>query len=367
MNDIETIISRLKENEEIAKKFHRVESKILSILNFKDLFEVLLTEIRDNFKVPYVWISMVQNSEISSLIESLGSSELLKEHLNIIEKSSFLHLINCSMEPVLVNDNLKPFFKLFPQNRKFFIKSLAVAPISLDGDIIGSLNQADASHNRYQPGIDTSLLEQLALKVSLCLSNVTAHEKLKFLAYHDPLTGLLNRRVMEKILARECDRCARYQKPLSVAFLDLDYFKHINDTYGHKRGDDLLVYLAQTLKKMTRQSDVVARFAGDEFVIILPETEPESAANLMERIQAFLNEQPANIHETEIRIALSYGISATTGQTVADPSVLLKSADEKLYENKKKRQSSPTSHIQTKAHHKIISLPNAIAGKDNEN
>ena len=124
---------------------------------------------------------------------------------------------------------MKPYQKLFPKNKKYYIQSIAVAPLSLDGDIIGSLNQADFSPLRFKPGIDTSLLEQLALKVSLCLSNVTAHEKLRFLAYHDPLTGLLNRRVMEVVLKREFARSKRYSRPLSLVFIDMDYFKQIND------------------------------------------------------------------------------------------------------------------------------------------
>jgi len=264
------IIKRLQENEAVAKKFHAVEAKILTILDFKDLFEILLTEIRTNFNVPYVWISMARHSEVSSLIESLGDSDMLKEHMNIIDKDAFLELIRHKTAPTLVNENLKPYFKLLPRNNKFFFKSIAVAPLSLDGDIIGSLNQADASPYRFEPGIDTTLLEQLALKVSICLSNVTAHEKLKFFAYHDHLTGLLNRRVLEKILGREIKRAERYDSPLSLALINLTNFKKINEAHGHEQGDNALVYAAETLTKVCRQSDIVARFDGDKFVIVKP-------------------------------------------------------------------------------------------------
>nr|MBC8246020.1 DUF484 family protein [Deltaproteobacteria bacterium] len=197
MTDIATIIERLKQNEEITKKFHEIETRILSIVNFRDLFEVLLVLIKEKFNVPYVWISMIDQSEVSSLIQSLETSESLKEKINIIAREDFLNLIGRRLNPLLANQDIEPFKKLLPKNQNYFIKSIAVAPISLDGEIIGSLNQADFSRSRFQPGIDTSRLEQLAVKVSLCLSNVTAHEKLKFLAFHDPLTGLLNRRVME--------------------------------------------------------------------------------------------------------------------------------------------------------------------------
>ncbi len=364
MNELDAILLRLQENEEITKKFHRVETKILSILNFKDLFEVLLTEIQENFKVPYVWISMVENCEISNLIESLGSSELLKEHINIIDKEVFLDLIENHADPILINKKLKPYFKLFPQNRKFFIKSLAVAPLALDGEIIGSLNQADASPSRFQPGIDTSLLQQLALKVSICLSNVTAHEKLKFLAYHDALTGLLNRRVMEKILKREFQRAKRYNTPLSVVFIDLDFFKHLNDTYGHERGDDILVFMAEILMKMSRQSDIVARFAGDEFVLILPETDQHKAENLMARIVAHLQLNPYKFQQYEVFIALSYGIATTCQAEVENHGSLLKSADEKLYQHKKLRAVKPQDIVKKNPDNKIINLPSAVMDKN---
>lgn len=363
MNEIDIIIRRLKENEEVAKKFHRVESKILTILNFTDLFEVLLTEIQNNFKVPYVWISLVEDSEISCLIEALGSSDLLKEHLNVIDKQTFMELIDNMSEPVLLNTDLKPYFRLFPPNRKFFIKSMAVAPISLDGEIIGSLNQADSSAARFQPGIDTSLLEQLALKVSLCLSNVTAHEKLKFLAYHDPLTGLVNRRVMEKILKREFLRAKRYQTPLSLIFIDLDHFKYINDTYGHESGDELLVYAADGFMKMCRQSDIVARYAGDEFVFILPETGLISAENLAHRMALHFKNHPYPLHESDVSISISCGIASTEGDTIEAPEMLVKLADERLYQKKKKRHRKPEDTITKKTNQKVISFSAAFNEK----
>ena len=338
MTDIATIIERLKQNEEITKKFHEIETRILSIVNFRDLFEVLLVLIKEKFNVPYVWLSMIDQSEVSSLIQSLETSESLKEKINIIAREDFLNLIGRRLNPLLANHDMEPFKKLLPKNQNYFIKSIAIAPISLDGEIIGSLNQADFSRSRFQPGIDTSRLEQLAVKVSLCLSNVTAHEKLKFLAFHDPLTGLLNRRVMETVLKREFNRSRRYAGILSVVFLDLDDFKGINDRYGHDRGDDVLKYVAKNLLDMSRDSDVVARFAGDEFVYILPETSPENAENLMSRIRDHLKAQPLEAEDTVIPVSISFGVAATEDGRIETANHLLKKADEMLYASKKLRK-----------------------------
>lgn len=339
--ELTALLHRLQENEEIARKFAAVETAILSILKFRDLFEVLLTEIRERFKVPYVWISMIENSDLQSLISSLASSEMLRERMNVIDRQGFHDLVGTTMTPVLANENLKPYFKLLPQKKKYFIKSMAMAPLSLDGEIIGSLNQADFSPDRFSPGIDTSLLEQLAVKVSLCLSNVTAHEKLRYMAFHDPLTGLLNRRVMETVLQREFNRARRYKSALSVVFIDLNDFKAVNDAYGHDRGDDILQFLGSNLVKMSRDSDVVARFAGDEFVLILPETTAENAEHLMDRVCTYLKDTPLKMGPKEISCTISYGVACTRDPLLRDPSALLKAADEQLYEAKARLKKTP--------------------------
>jgi diguanylate cyclase (GGDEF)-like protein len=341
MTDLTSILDILRHNEKIARRFFEIEKRILTVLNFTDLFEVLLAEIRQQFKVPYAWMTLIEKSEIINFIQQLESSDRLKARLNLVDRETFGELVGTQMKPLLVNQDLKPYYRLLPQSRPYAVQSMAIAPIALDGEIIGSLNQADISCRRFQPGMDVSLLEQLAVKVSLCLSNVTAHEKLRFLAYHDPLTGLLNRRVMASVLAREFARSRRYPQFLSLVFLDLDHFKHVNDRYGHDRGDELLVYVAKGLTQLSRATDVVARYAGDEFVIILPETTKESAAQLMRRICAYFSEHPLDIKAMRIPVSISFGIASAEDEGVLDPESLLKKADNALYEAKQSRPSLP--------------------------
>lgn len=336
MINLNELIERVKENELIAMRFHKVESQILSVLNFKDFFEVLLTEIMNTFKMPYVWISLIDISEATKVIlKSSDNSEIFLERVNIISESLFTSLVGSDTTPILLNNDLKPYFKLLPKNRKYFIKSIAIAPITLDGKIIGSLNQGDSDKTRFEPGIDISLLEQLALKVSLCLSNVTAHEKLKFLAFHDPLTELLNRRVMESVLKREFYRSKRYASSLSVIFIDLDEFKQVNDKHGHETGDLLLKYVAEKLVEMTRETDIVARFAGDEFVVILPETNVKKAENLLKRIQKYFSKNPLQVNGLKIPASISFGAASTQDESIINPEILLKKADQILYKVKK--------------------------------
>lgn len=339
MQDIDTILERIRENEELARKFFEIEVSILSILDFKGLFERLLTQIREKFGIPCVWISLIDKSEIADLIHTLTASKDLKDRLNIIDRKTFLKLIDHQTRPFLLNGDLRPYYPMFPRGQLHFIRSLAISPISLHGEIIGSLNQADLSRLRYRPGMDTQLLEQLAVKVSICLSNVIAHERLKWLAVRDPLTGLLNRRVMETVLQREFKRAQRYKTPLSLAFLDLDDFKAVNDRYGHEWGDALLRYVAVTLMESTRDSDVVARYGGDEFVIILPGIPSSEVLKLLERLRLHFRHNPMGREERKIPVSVSFGVASITDGETKDPEALLRAADAMLFENKKGKKA----------------------------
>jgi len=330
------LIERLERNEEIARRFFDVEVSILSIFNFKELFENLLTEIKKKFEIPYVWLSLIEGSPITHLIRDLQASELLKNRLNILDQGTFSALIGHRKDPLLLNDDLTPFYRLFPDHEKYLIRSLAITPITHQGEVIGSFNCGDFSPDRYQPGMDVSLLERLGVKLSICISNVTAHERVRMAASRDPLTGLINRRVMESVLKREFTRALRYNHPLALAFMDLDDFKFINDRYGHDVGDHVLRHVGHQIVQMSRESDVVARYAGDEFIIILPGTKYDKAGQMMNRLSQYLLQKPFIQDGKPIRLSLSFGIAQIHDPGVQDPASMIKRADERLYDAKRK-------------------------------
>ncbi len=335
VQDLNAALQLLKEYEALSAKFFQVETRILSIRNFKDLFNVLLTEIESVFDVPYVWLSLIEDSETYRLLPLLETEQALVLRLSRVDRLRFAQVVGTDQAPLLADRNLGAFAELLPEHSKGRLASLAVVPLFLDGGVIGSLNLGDKNPQRFAPNMDPVFLKHLGVKVSLCLSNVTAHEKLSFMAYHDSLTGLLNRRVMEKVLQRECRRCQRYGHPLSVVFIDLDDFKKVNDTFGHETGDALLCHWAQLLNSCTRSSDVTARFAGDEFVVILPESDLSSAKQLMDRVIAAAQSRPLKTGSTEIPVSLSFGIAAFGEGTSDTQESLLKRADSRLYEAKK--------------------------------
>ncbi|OPZ58667.1 MAG: Diguanylate cyclase DosC [Deltaproteobacteria bacterium ADurb.Bin510] len=327
--DYNALFMRLKENEELDRKFFEIQTEVLSTLNFEDLFSKLLKLIKLKFGIPYVWLTLIEGSKPAQLMRQLR----LSEPVSFVTREDFLLAVGSSGSPLLVNRGLERLGNLQPAGLYYDFRSLAVVPLSLDGEIIGSFNQADPSIQRFRPGIDTCYLEQLALVVSICLSNVVAHEELRAMAFKDPLTGLLNRRAMERVLKRELARAQRYASPLSVVFVDLDEFKQVNDRFGHDRGDELLCYAAERLLALTRESDIVARFAGDEFVLILPGVAAAEAEALMQRIKAYFLKYPLKKPDQSLAVKLSFGVAQATQDE--DHNGLLKRADDELYRAKK--------------------------------
>ena len=333
-----TLIERFHENEQLAEKFHLLETRILGILNFRDFFQELLEQIGDIFGVPHVWLSLIEQRPAAAPLARLSSVPRLRQRLKLLSLEQFRQLGPTGGRPLLENEGLQPYHALLPPGNRFAFQSLAMVPVTLDGQLIGSLNLADPSARRFHPGYNPVHLERLAVKVSLCLSNVVAHENLQHLAYHDPLTDLLNRRAMEQQLEREFSRSLRYRTHLALVFIDLDLFKQVNDTYGHDCGDALLQYLAQGMSRMSRTSDLVTRLAGDEFVLLLPETPLQKAQLLIERMAGVFLEQPMPWQEERIPIRLSFGIASALEDQVASSEQLLKLADDRLYQQKQQRR-----------------------------
>jgi len=335
MEEIERILERLQYNEEIAQKFFEVEVGILSTLNFRDFLENLLTVIREKFMIPYVWISMIEDNEVAHQIRREAASEVVSKRLSLVSRETFQGLVGNTTRPLLINRELTPFYRLFPPGENYLVRSMAIAPITHDGEVIGSLNHGDPSETRYSPGMDATQLERLGVKVSICLSNVIAHEKLRSAAFRDPLTGLLNRRVMESVLRREVERSQRYGTSLSVVFLDIDSFKTVNERFSHDVGDKALAHFGSHLLRMTRESDVVSRFGGDEFVITLPSTSQDEAHRLVKRLERFFAENPLVVGTEEVVLTFRSGLGNLRDSGATDADSLLGAAAEALHPARK--------------------------------
>lgn len=161
-------------------------------------------------------------------------------------------------------------------------------------------------------------------------------EQLFTLAHTDELTGVCNRRHFMALSEAEQNRARRYQHPVSYMMLDIDHFKVINDTYGHDCGDIALVSFAETLRSTCRNEDIISRYGGEEFLVMLPETSREKAMSLAERLRKTVEESTVTAGEASINFTVSIGV-ATTDLTVEElsPYAVVKQADEALYRAKR--------------------------------
>lgn len=163
------------------------------------------------------------------------------------------------------------------------------------------------------------------------LTNARLYYQARLTSLTDALTGVGSRRLLEDKLEAECARTKRYKRPFSIAIIDLDNFKTINDVLGHATGDDALRMLTECMKSQKRKPDILARYGGDEFVILMPETRAKDAVSLLERIRK--NVEQINVAEN-VSMTISCGIAQNLSDKDNAPSELIRRADLALYEAK---------------------------------
>jgi two-component system cell cycle response regulator len=177
---------------------------------------------------------------------------------------------------------------------------------------------------------DLVTLTTFAGQAAVALDNVRLHEEAQRLSLTDPLTGLFNYRYLRESLRRELERANRFNRTLAVVALDLDHFKHVNDRYGHGAGDAVLAELARRIRGVTREVDFAFRRGGEEFVILLPETDAAGGAALARRLGSAVRRTPVNTRNGPVTVTVSIGVAVhpTHGTT---GSAVLEAADMALY------------------------------------
>ncbi len=210
-------------------------------------------------------------------------------------------------------------------------------PLVCRNRTVGALVGLDPVPSAVVPRIGASLLMALRALLeppAIALENAVALHRAEALSVTDDLTLLYNSRYLNQVLKRETKRAIRSNRPLSLLFLDLDGFKQVNDSHGHQAGSKTLVEAAVVIQSCARETDVVARFGGDEFSLILPDTGPEGALAVALRIQERL--RAARFLESDglsVRLTASIGV-ATLPEAAESAEELLRAADIAMYKVK---------------------------------
>jgi two-component system cell cycle response regulator len=159
------------------------------------------------------------------------------------------------------------------------------------------------------------------------------HETIYRMTIVDGLTGVHNKRYLTDTLDREIPRAQRHQRPLAMAMLDIDHFKQVNDTFGHLAGDHILKEIAQLLRSRLRPDDIVTRYGGEEFAIVLPETELEGAVQITDQLRTMIEAERFHFEDEYIRVTLSGGVCQLSAG--ATTHTFLNAADVQLYQAKR--------------------------------
>jgi diguanylate cyclase (GGDEF)-like protein len=217
--------------------------------------------------------------------------------------------------------------------REVGMRGLVMLPLIAKGEAIGLVELASQGRPLSDPS-QITIVRTMAHEAAMALENARLYETARNLADRDPLTGFFNHRYLHERLSEEVVRAVRTRRPLSVVMLDLDDFKVVNDTFGHVYGDGVLVHVAELIRGTLRASDVAARYGGDEFALILPETGPEDAAGVAERILAAFLGSPFEAHGRQpFAIGASMGV-ATHPRDGSSATTLIAAADVALYDAK---------------------------------
>jgi diguanylate cyclase (GGDEF)-like protein len=217
-------------------------------------------------------------------------------------------------------------------HERYYTSSLIISPLLRMGTVLGVVNVNNKRSQESFTTDDLRLLEAIAGHAAVALGNARQYEETLRRAQRDALTGLANHGHLFASLELEIERAFRYERPLSVAMIDIDNFKRYNDRFGHQSGDEALLRVANAIAEISRVNDVVARYGGEEFTVVLPETTGVGAVAFGEKVRQAI-ESAGFGPDGEEEISVSVGIaelSADAGTATA----LVEAADGQLYRAK---------------------------------
>ena len=235
--------------------------------------------------------------------------------------------------PVIVPDVSRDerFSSKVDRQTHFRTKSLMCVPIKSKGRVIGVLEVVNKVTGGQFTNEDLTLLMRLIDQAALAIERTSLYQKMAELAVTDDLTKLFNTRYLNRTIEMEIQRSNRYRTSISLIFIDIDHFKNINDHHGHLVGSKTLVEMGQLIIKSLRTIDIVARYGGDEFVVVLPQTTPKAAALIAERIRAAVEQNVFLKKEGYgLKVTASFGV-ASYPENAKTKEELLRLADEAMY------------------------------------
>ncbi|MDU6340301.1 MAG: diguanylate cyclase [Clostridium sp.] len=327
---------------------YSVGQRITANLNRKNIYKIIAEEIKNLIQCDVLQISLI-NDEKKTLEYKLCmklEDKLEMPPINLDDENRFgVYAINHKQE-ILINDLKREYYEYFNNFEEFieklaeeqsrtlerFSQSLIFVPIMIDSKVIGVIGVQAYEKNAFTLK-DVNTLKVLSTYVGIALENSRLYKEIKYRANYDVLTKIFNRREALRKSEKIYNKVKKYYDSYWVMMVDVDNFKKINDTYGHQTGDKVLASIAKVIKESIRECDIVGRYGGEEFIVIVKD-DKNSYLKIAERIRNNVENTVINIGENEIiKVTSSIGITKmdATDKTFQQ---IISEADKALYEAK---------------------------------
>ena len=283
------LIEQAERNHDIMTRHQAFDLQIVGAGSFQELVGAIFSTLPVISELDIVTLSLVDpDADIYTVMHKLGLDFEQFPHLLFSEHACELGFANGDGERA--RPRLGPYAPsehcaMFP-HPPAGLQSVALVPLLRGARLIGSLNLGSVDPARFTPALATDFVEHMGSIIAVCLENVISNEMLKYMGLTDPLTGVYNRRYIDRRLVEEIGRARRQGYRVSCMYIDIDHFKQVNDKVGHQGGDEVLREVAARIKNELRMSDALARLGGEEFVVLLIDADLHSAVAVAHRIRA---------------------------------------------------------------------------------
>lgn len=317
--------------------FKDVSIDLTSSLEFSEILRRIMDRVKAMIKAE-AWSVLLVDQETGELVFEKTNTRKTKEMQKIRLKlgEGIAGWVAREGIPVVVPDVSKDerFMGKIDKAILFKTKSLICVPMTIKSRVLGVLEFVNKTTGGPFTREDLDLLLRLVDLTAVAVERTSLYQKMTELALTDDLTKLFNSRYLNRTIEIEIQRSTRYKTSVSLIFMDIDYFKRINDQYGHLIGSKVLVEMGQLLLKSLRSVDIVARYGGDEFVIVLPQTTPNAAALIAERMRKSIDQNTFLKKEGyALKLTASFGV-ASYPESARSKEELIKIADEAMYKVK---------------------------------
>jgi len=329
-----------KKTEEILSILSDFSKSIASILDVENLYQTILEKSLSLLRAEQGSLMLLDHETSELLVEAKKSIDnIVREKLRLRKGEGIAGQVLESGRPLLVED-IEKDPRIQQKNRpRYKTKSFISVPIKIKEEVAGVLNISDKINGEVFNEEDLRLIQSFTTNAAIAIERSLFYkqiEELKKLSITDPLTGIYNRRYLNTRLTEEIIRYKRYKSPFSFLMLDIDGFKTYNDTFGHMAGDKVLKILSQTLSNSLRAIDIAARFGGDEFVVVFPQTPKVDAIPITNRLKEKIEKALTSEHLEKPFKGLTISMGLTTFPDDASSlRELFEKTDQALYLAKK--------------------------------